>query len=49
MKKGFDEKLTNNPFFRKGIIDEWKNVLNKKQLKKIENSFYSDMKELNYL
>ena len=49
IKKGFDEKLTNNPFFRKGTIDEWKKVLNKKQLKKIENSFYSEMKDLNYL
>ena len=47
---GFHEKLNNEQkFFRKGLIDEWKSKLNKKQIKKIEDSFFEEMKELNYL
>ena len=46
---GFDEKLHGDYFFRKGITDEWKNVLSEKQIKLIEENFYNEMKELKYL
>ena len=49
-KIGFKEKpSTSNSFFRKGITDEWKNVLSEKQIKLIEENFYNEMKELKYL
>jgi len=49
-KMGFSEKSKNNQnFFRKGIFDEWKEVLTSKQIKYIENNFRSEMIELNYL
>ena len=48
--KGFHEKLLNEKkFFRKGLIDEWKSKLEIHQIKKIEEAFYKEMKELNYL
>ena len=31
------------------IVDEWKIKLNKQQIKKIENAFFNEMKELKYL
>ena len=46
---GFKEKLGKTNFFRKGDIDEWKNVLSKEMIKKIEEKFNKEMKELNYL
>ena len=47
---GFHEKLHNEQkFFRKGLTDEWKSKLNKNQIKKIEGSFFEEMKELKYL
>ena len=36
-------------FFRKGQIDEWKNVLSKDLISKIEKEFEVEMKELGYL
>ena len=47
--EGFIEKLKSEKFFRKGIIDEWKSQLNNKQIKKIEDAFFNEMKELNYI
>ena len=46
---GFSERLKNNKFFRKGSVDEWKTELNKNQIKKIENAFSDEMKDLKYL
>ena len=47
---GFEEKLKKNKkFFRKGLVDEWKSQLNKGQIKKIENAFFEEMRELKYL
>ena len=48
-QKGFEEKTKEKKFFREGRIDEWKNKLNKDLIKKIENNFYKEMKELKYL
>ena len=45
---GFKEK-ENGFFFRSGKTDEWKIKLNKHQIKKIENAFFNEMKELKYL
>ena len=46
---GFSERLKNIKFFRKGLVDEWKTELNKNQIKKIENAFSDEMKDLKYL
>ena len=48
-EKGFKEKQGKENFFRKGEIDEWKNILPKNLIKKIEENFKNEMKELNYL
>ena len=48
-QKGFEAKVKEKKFFREGRIDEWKNKLNKDLIKKIENNFYEEMKELKYL
>ena len=48
-KKGFLEKLENINFFRKGEIDEWRNVLPKNLIQKIEKKFEKQMKELEYI
>jgi hypothetical protein len=48
-QKGFEEKFKGRKFFREGRVDEWKNKLNKNLIKKIENNFYEEMKELKYL
>ena len=42
-----DEKKINQ--FRKGEIDEWRNVLPKNLIQKIEKKFEKQMKELGYL
>ena len=48
--QGFHEKLLNQEkFFRKGLVDEWKSKLEEHQIKKIEEAFYKEMKELKYL
>ena len=46
---GFPEATTNSMFFRKGKKNQWEKALKKYQLNKIENSFKSPMKEINYL
>ena len=47
-KFGFEEAGTNK-FFYKGKKNNWKNILNKNQLEKIEKSLSLEMKELEYI
>ena len=47
-KYGFVEKGKND-FFRKGKVGEWKKILDKKIISKIEGSFSEEMAELKYL
>ena len=47
--EGFIENPSINPFFRKGQIGEWKEILNKNQIQKIEKKFTKEMEELDYL
>ncbi len=49
LTEGFKENSSINPFFRKGIIGEWKKKLSKEQVRKIEKAFKIEMKELGYL
>ena len=46
-KFGFEESGKNN-FFYKGKKDHWKNILNLKQVKRIELNLEKEMKELGY-
>ena len=46
-KKGFKE-ATNGPFFRSGKKNQWKKILNKYQIKKIENKFSKTMLAFGY-
>ena len=48
-EEGFEENPSDKPFFRKGQIGEWKLKLNKEQIKKIEDKFSKEMKELKYI
>ena len=54
-KQGFIESVSSTKnqkkikFFNKGKKNDWKKLLNNKIAKKIENTFNSEMKELNYL
>jgi len=50
-KVGFDEKPTNvnTAFFHLGKKNDYKKILEPKIKNKIENYFYSEMKELNYI
>ena len=54
-KEGFSESRTNLktnekiPFFNLGPKNKWQNILKPKIIKKIENSFSVEMKELGYL
>ena len=36
-------------FFRKGLVDEWKVVLKKDLIQKIEKELYKEMRELKYI
>ena len=47
-EKGFNER-GKNIFFRKGKVGDWKENLDHKIIKKIEEIFYKEMKELGYL
>ena len=49
INEGFKTNPSNNPFFRKGIIGDWREKLNKEQIEKIESSFKAEMIELGYL
>lgn len=46
--EGFNE-AHRNKFFRKGKVGQWKDELDIKIVKKIEESFYKEMKDLGYL
>ena len=46
-KKGFKE-ATNGPFFRSGKKNQWKKILNKHQVNKIENKFSKTMLAFGY-
>ena len=46
-KNGFKE-ATNGPFFRSGKKNQWKKILNKDQIKKIENKFSKTMLAFGY-
>ena len=49
-RKGFKEGITSNElFFNKGKIEQWKEELDEKILYKIEKKLKKEMKELNYL
>ena len=48
-KIGFEEKGKNEKFFRKGENKEWEKVLSPELIKKIENNFLDELKELNYI
>ena len=48
-ESGFVEKHGKENFFRKGEVDEWKKILPKNLINKIEQKFEKEMKELNYL
>ena len=48
-KVGFSEKGENINFFRQGAISEWEKALPKNLIKKIENNFSVEMKNLGYL
>ena len=48
-EKGFIEKGFGEFFFRKGKVGDWKEKLNKDLVKKIEEKFKLEMKELGYI
>ena len=50
-RDGFKEQhlLKDIKFFNKGYVDSWKTKLSKKNIEFIENKFYKEMKELNYI
>ena len=48
-KIGFKEKKGEENFFRKGLVDEWKTVLKKDLVEKIEKECSEEMKELKYI
>ena len=48
-KFGFNEHSKSTLFFRYGKSEDWKGKLSLKQVKRIENGFNKEMKELGYL
>ena len=55
MDRGFSEAVFDRvdknkkvPFFNLGPKNNWKNILNKNLVEKIEQVFEGDLKELNY-
>tara|TARA_Y100001958_G_scaffold149412_1_gene132044 strand:+ start:904 stop:1737 length:834 start_codon:yes stop_codon:yes gene_type:complete len=49
MSEGFKTNPSKNVFFRKGVIGDWREKLNKEQIEKIERAFGAEMVELGYL
>ena len=49
INEGFKTNLSKNKFFRKGVVGDWREKLNKEQVEKIEKAFESEMIELGYL
>ena len=48
-ESGFHEAPRKNSFFRSGKINSWKKILTKDQIKKVEDAFHKNMKELGYI
>tara|TARA_Y100001980_G_C14533056_1_gene309260 strand:+ start:143 stop:970 length:828 start_codon:yes stop_codon:yes gene_type:complete len=48
-KRGFKERQGRELFFRKGIINEWRDNLPSSLRELLEENFYSEMQELGYL
>ena len=48
-KFGYIKNNSNTNFFHSGKIQQWKNILNKSQIKTIENKFKEEMELLGYL
>ena len=49
INEGFKTNLSKNEFFRKGVVGDWREKLNKEQVEKIERAFEAEMIELGYL
>ena len=49
MNEGFKANPSKKLFFRKGKVGDWREKLNKEQVKKIEKAFEAEMIELGYL
>ena len=49
MSEGFKTNPSKNPFFRKGVVGDWREKLSKDQVEKIESAFKDEMIELGYL
>ena len=49
INEGFKTNLSKNEFFRKGVVGDWREKLNKEHVKKIEKAFEAEMIELGYL
>ena len=48
-KEGFEEARDHRGFFSVGKKNQWKNVLNLKQIKEIEENFKDEMIKFKYL
>ena len=49
LQNGFIEQSWKRNFFRKGKIGDWKESLDNKLSKKIEDTFHKEMKYLGYI
>ena len=49
INEGFKTNPSKNEFFRKGVVGDWREKLNKEQVEKIEKAFEAVMIELGYL
>ena len=48
-ENGFSEASIHSKFFRKGKVEQWKNILSSSQIKLIEKELYRPMSVLGYL
>ncbi len=48
-ENGFSEASIHSKFFRKGKVEQWKNILSSNQIKLIEKELYTPMSVLGYL
>ena len=48
-KFGFKESSNNEKFFNQGRASQWKKILTKEQIKKIESSFKDKMEQFGYI
>ena len=49
INNGFDEKVSENSFFKDGKINSWKNILTKEEINMIEETFKNAMTKFNYI